>query len=65
MPETVAAFFTAVGQTTTGLITSAVGVFTGLWESGVPGQVICSLGFASIAIGLGMTIFKIKKSKRR
>lgn len=61
---TVANFFTAVGETTTGLITSAVNVFSGLWSSGVPGQVICSLGFSSMAIGLGCAIFKIRKRKR-
>ena len=42
---TVPSFFSKVAETTTGLLTGAVGVFTGLWESGVPGQVVCSLGF--------------------
>lgn len=62
---TVTSFFTAVGETIAGLITSAVNVFTGLWSSGVPGQVVCSLGFASMAIGLGMTFFKMSKGKKR
>lgn len=61
---TVATFFQKVGETTSGLVTGAVGVFTGLWESGVPGQVVCSLGFASIAIGLGCAFFRIRKRKR-
>lgn len=62
---TIASFFTKVGETTSGLITGAVNVFTGLWESGIPGQVICTLGFSSIVIGLGMSIFKIRKGRRR
>ncbi len=60
---TVASFFSKVAETTTGLLTGAVGVFTGLWESGVPGQVVCSLGFATMAIGLGCALFKIKKRR--
>lgn len=60
---TVPSFFSKVAETTTGLLTGAVGVFTGLWESGVPGQVVCSLGFASMAIGLGCAIFKIRKRR--
>lgn len=60
---TVAGFFSKVAETTTGLLTGAVGVFTGLWESGVPGQVVCSLGFATMAIGLGCALFRIKKRR--
>ena len=60
---TVPSFFAKVSETTTGLLTSAVGVFTGLWESGIPGQVACSLGFASMAIGLGFAIFRIRRRR--
>ena len=62
---TVASFFTAVGETVTGIITSGVNVFTGLWASGVPGQIICSLGFAGMAIGFGTAIFAIGKGLKR
>ena len=62
---TIASFFTKVGETVAGLLTGAVNVFTGLWESGVPGQVICTMGFASTVIALGCAIFKISKRSRR
>lgn len=62
---TVASFFSAVGETVTGLITSAVNVFTGLWSSGIAGQIICSLGFAGMAIGFGCGIFAIGKGLKR
>ena len=60
---TIPGFFSKVAETTTGLLTGAVGAFTGLWESGVPGQVVCSLGFASMAIGLGFGIFRIRRRR--
>lgn len=61
---TVASFFTKVGETVTGLMTSAVNVFTGLWASGAPGQVMCSMGIASIVIGLGYGIFRIGRFRK-
>lgn len=61
---TIASYFTAVGETVTGLITGAVNVFTALWASGAPGQVICSLGIAGIVIGFGTGIFRIGKLRR-
>lgn len=65
MPETVAAYFTAVGDTVTGLIGSGVKVFEQIWTSGAPGQVICTMGIASVCIGFGCMIFHIKKGRRR
>ncbi len=64
MPETVAAYFTAVGETVTGLIGSGVKVFSQIWESGAPGQVICTMGIASACIGIGMSIFHIRKGRK-
>lgn len=61
---TVASYFTAVGDTVTGLITGSVNVFTALWASGAPGQVVCSLGIAGIVIGFGMSVFRIGKLRR-
>lgn len=62
---TVASFFTSIGETVTGLITSGANVFSALWATGVPGQVVCSLGFASMAIGFGMGIYAIGKNLKR
>lgn len=61
---TIASFFTKVGETVSGLLTGAANVFTGLWESGVPGQIICTMGFAGTVIGLGCAIFKIRKRRK-
>ena len=63
MPATIAAMFTSIGETVTGLITSAANVYTGLWESGVPGQLVCTLGFAGMAIGFGFKIFRIRRAR--
>lgn len=62
---TIASFFTTVGQTVQGMLSGAVNVFTGLWESGVPGQVVCTLGFAGTVIGLGFSIFRIRRGRRK
>ncbi len=63
-PATIADFFTAAGQTVTGLISGAANVFNGLWSSGAPGQLACTMGLASTIIGLGFVIFKIRGRKR-
>lgn len=65
MPETVTAYFTAVGETITGMLTSAVNVFTGLWTSGIPGQVICTMGIGGTLIGLGLSLFRIRRGRRK
>ena len=65
MPETVAAYFTAAGQTVTGFLGGAVNVFESLWSSGAPGQVMCTAGIASTLIGLGLSIFRIRGGRRR
>ena len=65
MPETVAAYFTAVGDTVTGLIGSGVKVFTQIWTSGAPGQVICSMGIATVCNVFGCSIFHIAKRRKR
>lgn len=65
VPDSIAGLFTAIGETVTGMISSAANVFTGLWTSGTPGQLICSLGFASMIIGFGCGIFKIRRGRRR
>lgn len=65
VPDTIAKFFEAVGETVTGLISSAANVFSGLWTSGIPGQLICTLGFASMVIGFGCAIFRIRRGRRR
>ena len=62
---TIPGFFQTVGQTVAGLITGAVGVFTGLWESGVPGQIACTLGIGVMVLGIGAGIFKISKGKKK
>ena len=65
MPETIAAFFESAGQTVTGLIGSGVKVFEQIWTSGAPGQVMCTMGIASVCISFGCMIFHIKKGRRR
>ena len=65
VPATVTAYFTAVGETITGMLNAAVSVFNGLWTSGVPGQVICTMGIGGTLIGLGLTLFRIKGGRRR
>lgn len=62
---TIPSFFTTVGETVSGLVGGAVGVFTGLWNAGVPGQIACTLGLAGTVIGLGAAFFKISKSRKR
>lgn len=62
---TIAGFFSSVGEIVTGLLSGAVNVFTGLWTSGVPGQIVCGMGFATTIIGLGCAIFHISKRKKR
>lgn len=62
---TIPSFFTTVGQTVAGLVSGAVGVFTGLWEAGVPGQIACTLGLGGMVIGIGCSIFKISKGKKK
>ena len=65
VPATVAAYFTAVGETITGMLVAAVNVFNGLWTSGIPGQVICTMGIGGTLIGLGLALFRIKGGRRR
>lgn len=65
VPATIASFFEKIGETVTGMLTGAVSVFNGLWSSGAPGQLVCSIGFASMVIGIGFSIFRIKKGRKR
>ena len=62
---TIAGFFSSIGEIVTGLLSGAVNVFTGLWTSGVPGQIVCGMGLASTSIGLGGAIFQRSKRKKR
>lgn len=62
---TIAKMFEVAGETITGLVTSAVSVFSGLWAAGAPGQLACTLGLATMGIGFGCAVFKISKNKKR
>lgn len=65
VPTTVAAYFSTVGETITGMLGAAVNVFSSLWTSGIPGQVICTMGIGGTLIGLGLTLFRVKAGRRR
>lgn len=57
---TPANIFTQAGETMTGIVGMSTNFFTSLWENPM-GQIICTLGIVSGAIGLCRALFLRRK----